>query len=31
VRHPWPDDIVMSPEVKKKIDAIWERLGLDLT
>jgi 4-hydroxy-3-polyprenylbenzoate decarboxylase len=28
--RPWPDDIVMSPEVKKKIDAIWSRLGLDL-
>jgi 4-hydroxy-3-polyprenylbenzoate decarboxylase len=26
--RPWPDDIVMSPEVKKKIDAIWSRLGL---
>jgi 4-hydroxy-3-polyprenylbenzoate decarboxylase len=26
--RPWPDDIVMSPEVKKKIDEIWERLGI---
>jgi 4-hydroxy-3-polyprenylbenzoate decarboxylase len=26
--RPWPDDIVMSPEVKKKIDEIWKRLGI---
>jgi 4-hydroxy-3-polyprenylbenzoate decarboxylase len=26
--RPWPDDIVMSPEVKAKIDAIWHTLGL---
>jgi len=26
--RPWPDEIVMSPEVKAKIDAIWARLGL---
>jgi 4-hydroxy-3-polyprenylbenzoate decarboxylase len=27
--RPWPDDMVMSPEVKKKIDAIWSHLGLE--
>lgn len=26
--RPWPEDIVMTPEVKKRIDAIWERLGI---
>ncbi len=26
--RPWPDDIVMSPEVKAKIDEIWGRLGI---
>jgi 3-polyprenyl-4-hydroxybenzoate decarboxylase len=26
--RPWPGDIVMSPEVKEKIDAIWSRLGI---
>jgi 4-hydroxy-3-polyprenylbenzoate decarboxylase len=25
----WPDDIVMSPEVRARIDAIWGQLGLD--
>ena len=25
----WPDEIVMSPEVKKKIDEMWPGLGLD--
>ena len=24
----WPDDIVMSPEVKAKIDSIWSELGI---
>ena len=24
----WPDDIVMSPEVKEKIDGLWPKLGL---
>jgi len=24
----WPDEIVMSPEVKAKVDALWSRLGL---
>jgi len=27
--RPWPDDIVMSPEVKRKIDALWNRLGIE--
>ncbi|MCE5198665.1 MAG: menaquinone biosynthesis decarboxylase [Armatimonadota bacterium] len=29
-RHfrPWPEDIVMSPEVKAKIDKIWGELGI---
>jgi 4-hydroxy-3-polyprenylbenzoate decarboxylase len=27
--RPWPDDIVMSDEVKAKIDALWAQLGLD--
>lgn len=26
--RPWPDDIVMSPEVKNRIDEIWDSLGL---
>jgi 3-polyprenyl-4-hydroxybenzoate decarboxylase len=26
--RPWPDEIKMAPEVKKKIDALWEELGL---
>lgn len=26
--RPWPDEIIISPEVKKKIDAIWHELGL---
>jgi len=26
--RPWPDVITMSPEVKRKIDAIWDQLGL---
>ncbi|MBZ5544965.1 MAG: menaquinone biosynthesis decarboxylase [Acidobacteriia bacterium] len=26
--RPWPDEITMDPEVKKKIDAMWSRLGL---
>ena len=26
--RPWPDEIVMDPETKKKIDAIWSKLGL---
>lgn len=25
----WPSDIVMSPEIKAKIDSIWSELGLD--
>ncbi|MFI5165769.1 MAG: menaquinone biosynthesis decarboxylase [Thermoanaerobaculales bacterium] len=28
--RPWPGDIVMTPEVKAKIDAIWSQLGVDL-
>ncbi|MGC8916885.1 MAG: menaquinone biosynthesis decarboxylase [Thermoanaerobaculum sp.] len=27
--RPWPEEIVMSPEVKKKIDAMWHELGLE--
>jgi 4-hydroxy-3-polyprenylbenzoate decarboxylase len=26
--RPWPDEIKMDPEVKKKIDALWKQLGL---
>jgi 4-hydroxy-3-polyprenylbenzoate decarboxylase len=26
--RPWPDEIVMDPEVKKKIDNLWASLGL---
>ena len=26
--RPWPDEIKMSPEVKKKIDVMWKSLGL---
>lgn len=26
--RPWPDEIKMDPEVKKKIDALWKSLGL---
>jgi 4-hydroxy-3-polyprenylbenzoate decarboxylase len=26
--RPWPGDIVMSAEVKRKIDSIWNRLGI---
>jgi 4-hydroxy-3-polyprenylbenzoate decarboxylase len=26
--RPWPDEIKMDPEVKKKIDALWASLGL---
>ena len=25
----WPEDIVMSPEVKRKIESIWSRLGIE--
>jgi 4-hydroxy-3-polyprenylbenzoate decarboxylase len=25
----WPDDIVMSPDVKARIDAIWAELGIE--
>ncbi len=27
--RPWPGDIVMSPEVKAKVDALWSRLGIE--
>lgn len=27
--RPWPDDIVMTPEVKRRVDEIWDTLGLD--
>jgi 4-hydroxy-3-polyprenylbenzoate decarboxylase len=26
--RPWPDEIVMDPEVKKKVDDLWASLGL---
>ena len=26
--RPWPDEVAMTPEVKARIDALWERLGL---
>jgi 4-hydroxy-3-polyprenylbenzoate decarboxylase len=26
--RPWPNDVVMTDEVKRKVDAIWEQLGL---
>ncbi len=26
--RPWPDQIVMSAEVKQRVDALWSRLGL---
>ncbi|MGH2652181.1 MAG: UbiD family decarboxylase, partial [Actinomycetota bacterium] len=26
--RPWPDVLAMSPEVKRRVDAIWDRLGL---
>jgi 4-hydroxy-3-polyprenylbenzoate decarboxylase len=27
-QRPWPDPIAMSPEVKRKIDALWPTLGI---
>lgn len=27
--RPWPDEIKMDIEVKRRVDALWERLGLD--
>ena len=27
-RRPWPDEIIMDPVTKKRIDAIWHTLGL---
>lgn len=27
--RPWPDEIRMSEDVKKKVDAIWKRLGIE--
>jgi 4-hydroxy-3-polyprenylbenzoate decarboxylase len=26
--RPWPDEIKMAPEVKKRMDALWPKLGL---
>jgi 4-hydroxy-3-polyprenylbenzoate decarboxylase len=26
--RPWPDEIVMDPQVKKKVDNLWASLGL---
>jgi 4-hydroxy-3-polyprenylbenzoate decarboxylase len=28
--RPWPDEIKMAPDVKKKIDALWVKLGIPL-
>ncbi len=25
----WPDEIKMTPEIKRRVDALWEELGLD--
>ena len=27
--RPWPDVIEMDTDVKKRVDAIWEQLGID--
>jgi 4-hydroxy-3-polyprenylbenzoate decarboxylase len=27
-RRPWPDEIVMDSATKKRIDTIWQSLGL---
>jgi 4-hydroxy-3-polyprenylbenzoate decarboxylase len=27
----WPDEIVMSKEIKAQVDAMWERLGLKMS
>jgi 4-hydroxy-3-polyprenylbenzoate decarboxylase len=27
--RPWPDEIKMDAEVKRKVDALWQRLGLE--
>jgi len=29
--RPWPDEIVMSPDVKRKIDRLWPALGIKLS
>jgi 4-hydroxy-3-polyprenylbenzoate decarboxylase len=29
LRRPWPDDTVMTPEIKKKIDEMWESFHLE--
>jgi 4-hydroxy-3-polyprenylbenzoate decarboxylase len=26
--RPWPDEIKMDPETRKKVDAMWRTLGL---
>jgi 4-hydroxy-3-polyprenylbenzoate decarboxylase len=26
--RPWPDEIIMDPKTKKRVDAIWKELGL---
>ena len=28
--RPWPDDIVMNPEIKEQVDRRWDELGLDI-
>ncbi|HYB53302.1 MAG TPA: menaquinone biosynthesis decarboxylase, partial [Thermoanaerobaculia bacterium] len=28
--RPWPAEIAMSPEVKKRVDALWPSLGIRL-
>ena len=27
-RRPWPDEIVMNEETRKRVDAMWSSLGL---
>jgi 4-hydroxy-3-polyprenylbenzoate decarboxylase len=29
-QRPWPDEILMSPEVRRRIDALWPSLGIPL-
>jgi 4-hydroxy-3-polyprenylbenzoate decarboxylase len=26
--RPWPEDIVMDEDVKRRVDKIWEQLGI---
>jgi 4-hydroxy-3-polyprenylbenzoate decarboxylase len=27
--RPWPDEIVMDPAIKARVDALWQQLGID--